>query len=61
MKQLFQGIQVKEVLRLNRAYRFVWHAAPGWTLVSIALVTIQGALPLLTLYLMKLIIVLRPK
>ena len=29
---------------------------PGWTLASLALVVIQGALLLLTLYLMKLIV-----
>jgi ATP-binding cassette subfamily B protein len=29
---------------------------PGWTIASLALVVIQGALPLLTLYLMKLIV-----
>jgi len=56
MNQLFKGLNVKQVLRLDRAVRFVWHAAPGWTLAAIALVTIQGALPLLTLYLMKLIV-----
>jgi len=56
MKQLFQSLNVKQVLQLGRAVRFVWHAAPGWTLVAIVLVTIQGALPLLTLYLMKLIV-----
>jgi ATP-binding cassette subfamily B protein len=36
--------------------RFVWQAGPGWTIASLALVVIQGALPLLTLYLMKLIV-----
>jgi ATP-binding cassette subfamily B protein len=36
--------------------RFVWESARGWTIVSLALIIIQGALPLLALYLMKLII-----
>lgn len=43
-------------MRLNRAVRFVWQAGPGWTIASLALVVIQGILPLLTLYLIKLII-----
>ena len=48
--------KVKHAFRLDRAVRFVWQAAPGWTVASMALVVIQGALPLLTLYLMKLIV-----
>ena len=48
--------KVKHAFRLDRAVRFVWQAAPGWTVASMALVFIQGALPLLTLYLMKLIV-----
>ncbi len=48
--------KVRQTLRLDRALRFVWQAGPGWTIASLALVVIQGALPLLTLYLMKLII-----
>ncbi len=48
--------KVKHAFRLDRAFRFVWQAAPGWTIAGMALVTIQGALPLLTLYLMKLIV-----
>ncbi|MCJ7683820.1 MAG: ABC transporter ATP-binding protein/permease, partial [Desulfobacteraceae bacterium] len=46
----------RQTLRLDRAVRFVWQAGPGWTIASLALVVIQGALPLLTLYLMKLIV-----
>ena len=48
--------KVKHAFRLDRAVRFVWQAAPGWTVASMALVVIQGALPLLALYLMKLIV-----
>jgi len=48
--------KVKQAFRLDRAVRFVWQAAPGWTVASLVLVFIQGALPLLTLYLMKLIV-----
>jgi ATP-binding cassette subfamily B protein len=43
-------------LRLDRAVWFVWRAGPGWAMASLALVIIQGALPLLALYLVKLII-----
>ncbi len=43
-------------LRLDRAVRFVWQAAPGWTVISLALIAVQGVLPLLALYIMKLII-----
>jgi ATP-binding cassette, subfamily B, bacterial len=39
--------------RLGRALRLVWRAAPGWTLANIALVLVQGFLPLATLYVMK--------
>jgi ATP-binding cassette, subfamily B, bacterial len=48
--------KVRHSLRLDRAVRFVWEAGPGWTIASLALVVVQGALPLLTLYLMKLIV-----
>ncbi len=48
--------KVKHAFRLDRAVRFVWQAAPGWTIAGMALVFIQGVLPLLTLYLMKLIV-----
>jgi ATP-binding cassette subfamily B protein len=48
--------KVKHALRLDRAVRFVWQAAPGWTVASMTLVVIQGALPLLALYLIKLIV-----
>ncbi|MFH2219778.1 MAG: ABC transporter ATP-binding protein [Pseudomonadota bacterium] len=48
--------KVKHAMRLDRAMRFVWEAGPGWTLVSLALTVFQGALPLLALYVMKLIV-----
>jgi ATP-binding cassette, subfamily B, bacterial len=34
----------------------VWRAAPGWTALSIGLAVVQGVLPLLAVYLMKLIV-----
>lgn len=36
--------------------RFVWQSGPGWTLASLALLFIQGTLPLATLYLLKLLV-----
>ncbi|MCP4665707.1 MAG: ABC transporter ATP-binding protein [Deltaproteobacteria bacterium] len=48
--------KVGRALRIDRAVRFVWQAGPGWTMAGLLFVVIQGALPLLTLYLMKLIV-----
>lgn len=48
--------KVKHALRLDRAVRFVWEAGPAWTTASLALVVLQGVLPLLALYVMKLIV-----
>jgi len=48
--------KLKQALRIDRAFRFVWQAAPGWTIAEAALVVVQGAIPLLTLYLIKLIV-----
>jgi ATP-binding cassette subfamily B protein len=50
------GKKVRHALRLDRALRFVFRAAPGWTAANVSLVLVQGVLPLLTLYLMKLIV-----
>ncbi|MRR16658.1 MAG: ABC transporter ATP-binding protein [Deltaproteobacteria bacterium] len=43
-----------EKLYLWRALSLLWRAAPGWALLSIALLVLQAALPLAQLYLMKL-------
>ncbi|GAB4536603.1 MAG: ABC transporter ATP-binding protein [Thermodesulfovibrionia bacterium] len=43
-------------LQLKRTFHLVWQSAPRWTIASIILVIIQGVLPLITLYLMKLVI-----
>jgi len=45
--------RIKAAFRLGRALRLVWKAAPGWTLANLALVLVQGALPLAALYVMK--------
>ncbi len=55
-KNGFLREKVKNALRLDRAVRFVWEAGPGWTIASLALVFLQGVLPLLALYVMKLIV-----
>ena len=41
---------------LCRALSFVWQAGPGWTIASLVLKVVLGLLPLLGLYLLKLII-----
>ncbi len=51
----FQFKRLNE-LHLKRALNLVWQSAPSWTLVSAALIIVKGALPLVTLYLMKLIV-----
>ena len=43
-------------LRLRRALALVWRSAPGWTVAQIVLMALQGALPLLSLYLLKLVV-----
>jgi ATP-binding cassette subfamily B protein len=45
--------RIEAAFRLGRALRLVWHAAPGWTIANLALVAVQGALPLAALYVMK--------
>jgi len=48
--------KAKGALHLGRALRLVWEAAPVWTVVSGVLVLFQAALPVLALYLIKLVI-----
>jgi len=45
--------RIEAAFRLGRALRLVWKAAPGWTLANLALVLVQGVLPLAALYAMK--------
>ena len=47
-------LKIQRTLRLDFALRLVWQSAPGWTVASLALLVVQGALPLVSLYLMKL-------
>jgi len=48
--------KIAGALRLRRALRLVWEAAPGWTVAHVCLLLLQGVLPLLSLYLMKLLV-----
>ena len=48
--------KLQQILRLDRAVALVWKNAPGWTLVNLVLVLIQGLLPLATLYVTKRIV-----
>ncbi|MCJ7444923.1 MAG: ABC transporter ATP-binding protein/permease [Methanotrichaceae archaeon] len=43
-------------LQLRRAIGLVWESSPRWTLAAVALLVVQGILPLIALYLMKLIV-----
>lgn len=45
-----------KLLRLKRALRLVWDGAPRWMVARGALVVVQSVLPVLSLYLMKLIV-----
>jgi ATP-binding cassette subfamily B protein len=49
-------IKLKKALRLLPALRLVWQSSPGWTTIYIFLLIAQGILPVLQLYLTKLII-----
>jgi len=45
--------RLKTAFRLQRAIILVWRCAPGWTLLNLVLILLQGMLPLAALYLMK--------
>jgi ATP-binding cassette subfamily B protein len=48
--------KIKTALRVDRALRFVWQAGPHRAVINLVLICVQGVLPLLALYLMKLIV-----
>ncbi|RCJ40611.1 ABC transporter ATP-binding protein [Nostoc minutum NIES-26] len=48
--------KIQGALRLGRALQLVWQSSPGWTISRILLLVVQSTLPLLSLYLMKVII-----
>ncbi len=44
------------IRQLSRAVRFVWESSHGWTIANIVLLLAQGILPIVGLYIMKLVI-----
>jgi ATP-binding cassette subfamily B protein len=48
--------KLKNAIRIDRALRFVWQASPLYSILSGIVVIAQGILPLISLYLIKLII-----
>jgi ATP-binding cassette subfamily B protein len=48
--------KLEHILRFDRAIRFVWEARAASTIAILGLVVVQGLLPLLSLYLIKLIV-----
>jgi ATP-binding cassette subfamily B protein len=49
-------MKIKRALQLGRALRFVWQSAKGSTIANAIFIVVQGVLPLLPLYLMKLMV-----
>jgi hypothetical protein len=49
-------LKIQRTLQLGRALRFVWESAKGWTIANGVLLVVQGVMPLLSLYLMKLMV-----
>ncbi len=56
----FNNFRVKDVLKLSfsfrRAIQFVWNGGPHWMLLNLGILLIQGVLPVLSIYMLKLII-----
>ncbi len=50
------NLKIRRTLQLGRAVRFVWQSAKGWTIVNGVFLLVQGVLPLLPLYLTKLMV-----
>ncbi|NEQ17040.1 MAG: ABC transporter ATP-binding protein, partial [Moorea sp. SIO3E2] len=48
--------KIQQTLRLLPALRLVWQSSPFWTGARVGLLLVQGILPLLSIYLTKLII-----
>jgi ATP-binding cassette subfamily B protein len=49
-------LKLHNILLLRQAAALVWESAPSWTAAAAGLVMLQGALPLVNLYLIKLIV-----
>jgi len=43
-------------LYFRTALQMVWHSSPGWTLVNLVFVMVRGAMPLLLLYVVRLLV-----
>lgn len=57
LRFLSRGLEkLRGSLRLGRALRLVWESSPRWTVLSLGLVLVQAVLPLVTLYLTKLVV-----
>jgi ATP-binding cassette, subfamily B, bacterial len=48
--------RIRRTVRLGRALRLVWEGAPGWALANLGIVVLLGLVPLLLLYIVKLIV-----
>ncbi|MBP2680881.1 MAG: transporter ATP-binding protein, partial [Candidatus Krumholzibacteriota bacterium] len=48
--------KIRRGWHIKRAVSFVWKSAPGWTATNAVLIVLQGILPLLLLYMMKLVV-----
>jgi len=48
--------KIQKALRLGRALQLVWQSGSGWMVARIALLVLQSGLPLVSLYLMKVIV-----
>lgn len=45
--------QLKQLWFVPRALKFIWDAAPGWTIASVIILIVQGVLPVMTVYLTR--------
>jgi len=50
------SLKILETLRLGYALRLVWQSSPFWTIARVMLSMAQGIIPLLSLYVMKLVV-----
>ena len=47
---------LKDISRFKKTLLFVWRSGPKWSIIKLGLLLIQSILPLLSLYLMKLVV-----
>lgn len=55
-QEILSQRNLRHRLQFGRTWRLVWQSAPGWTVINGVFVLIEGLLPLLALYLLKLIV-----